>query len=291
MNFFDLHADVPIILDSDKFYSSVVDLCKYPFEKYIQVMAIFLRENEKNLFDLYKHRSKITKAYLKKCDFPLIEQNVTKSSGALLSVENAGFLAEDINYLYKLKDDGVKFLSLTWNSDNMLASGANGNGGITSLGKDVINLMNELDIALDVSHLSHKATIEGIELANKVLASHSVPFILNSHNRNIKYEALLALKQKNGIVGICFYPLFLGGDDVTKRLIEAVEYLISLGMENNIAIGTDFDGADMTENLSKTAHIPSLFNAFCSFGLKKSMVNKIFYQNAIAFFSEMCENK
>lgn len=291
MNFFDLHADTPLILCENNRDSSVVDIVNHPFKKYNQVMAVFLRDDDKNAFENYNRRTSILKQYLKGCDFPLISNLPIKSNGALLSVENAGFLAEDINRIYTLKKDGVVMLSLTWNGDNALASGANGSGGITALGKDVILEMNRLGIALDISHLSHKSAMQGIELADKVLASHSAIYSLNPHRRNLGYEAILALKQKQGIIGLCFYPLFLGGEDVFKRLFDSVEYLISMGLENNIAFGSDFDGAEMSSLLSKTDHIPKLFNAFCSCGLKKTTVNKIFYKNAIAFFDKMCENK
>ncbi|MBE6761842.1 MAG: hypothetical protein E7551_06105 [Ruminococcaceae bacterium] len=291
MNFFDLHADTPLILCENNRDSSAVDIVNHPFKKYNQVMAVFLRDDDKNAFESYNRKTLILKQYLKGCAFPLISNLPIKSSGALLSVENAGFLAEDINRIYTLKKDGVVMLSLTWNGDNALASGANGSGGITALGKDVILEMNRLGIALDISHLNHKAAIQGIELADKVLASHSGIYALNPHQRNLKTEALLKLKEKQGIVGICFYPLFLGTDDVFKSIIHSAEFLISLGMENNIAFGSDFDGADMSPLLSKTAHIPELSKAFCSVGFKKSTIHKIFYENAIAFFSKICENK
>ena len=291
MNFFDLHADTPLVLDSNNPKSSVVDLSSHPFQEYKQVMAIFLNEDLVNPVDAYNRRMKLIKSHLKDCNFPFLNQEFKSSCGALLSVENAGFLANDIEFLLKLKDDGISFLSLTWNNDNLLASGANGDGGITQKGKDVIKFMNEIGIALDISHLSHKAAMEGICLADRVLASHSAIFTLNPHSRNIKDETLLSLKQKNGIIGLCLYPLFLGGDDVAERLADSAEYLVNLGLENNIAIGTDFDGADMAFSVSKTDHISSVFNTFCRRGFEKSTVEAIFYENAIAFFNKICENK
>ena len=290
MNFFDLHADTPFVLDLNNPNSSVVDLVNYPFEKYNQVMAIFIRDDEQNPFKVYNRRVDIIKKYLKKQKFPILNGDFT-SSGALLSVENAGFLADDINQIYKLHRDGVCMLSLTWNGDNGLASGADGVGGITSKGKNVIKIMNELGMALDISHLSHKAALEATELADNVLATHSGIYSLNPHKRNLKDEVILSLKEKKGIIGLCFYPLFLGNDNVFKALIRCAEYLISLGMEKNISFGSDFDGADMSPMLSQTAHIRGLFDEFCRRGLKKSLVNGIFYENAIAFFGKICENK
>lgn len=291
MNFFDLHADTPLVLDEKSSNSSVVDLINHPFDVYKQIMAVFIRDGDNAPFESYNRRISLIKNHLKNCGFPLFEKSLLNSSGALISVENAGFLAEDIGRISTLKKDGVVALSLTWNDDNPLASGANGNGGITPLGREVIKEMNSLGMALDISHLSHKSAMEGIELADKVFASHSGIYHLNPHQRNLKTSTLLALKQKQGIVGLCFYPIFLGGNNVVEHLFDSAEYLISLGMEESIALGSDFDGAEMSSCLSKTAHIPNLFNEFCSRGLKKSTVNKIFYENAIAFFSKMCENK
>ena len=285
-----MHADTPFVLDLNNSNSSVVDLVNYPFEKYNQVMAIFIRDDERNPFEIYNRRVYIIKKYLKKQKFPILNGDLT-SSGALLSVENAGFLADDISRIYKLHRDGVCMLSLTWNGDNGLASGADGVGGITSKGRDVIKIMNELGMALDISHLSHKAALEAIELADNVLATHSCIYSLNPHKRNLKDEVILSLKEKQGIIGLCFYPLFLGNDNVFKALTRCTEYLFSLGLEKHISFGSDFDGADMSPMLSQTAHIQSLFDEFCRMGLKKSLINGIFYENAIAFFGKICENK
>lgn len=290
MNFFDLHADTPHLLDYDK-EKSCIDLINYPFEYYNQVMAIFLNDNDNDPFNSYNRRVKLIKEHLKSHQFPLILGDYKRGSGAILSVENASFLADDINRLYRLKNDGIKLLSLTWNGDNLLASGANGNGGITNLGKDVIREMNRLGIALDISHLSHKAAMEGIEFADKVLATHSGVYELNQHNRNLKKEHLLALKEKDGIFGICFYPVFLGGEDVFNRIYNSIELLISLNMDKNIAFGSDFDGAEMASVLSNTNHIANLYGFLLEKGLKKEVINRIFCENAIDFFSKICENK
>ena len=73
-------------------------------------------------------------------------------------------------------------------------------------------------------------------------------------------------------------------------LLKNVNHLVELGMENNIAFGSDFDGAKMSDSLSKTSDLPYLYNKFIKSGLKKSFVDAIFYENALAFFSKMCEN-
>lgn len=291
MNFFDLHADTPYVLDILTESHSIVDIKTYPFNFYNQVMAVFIKDDENNPFELYRRRLNLIRNYLFKNKFSFLKNMPPYKSGAYLSIENAGFLAKNLNQIYKLFDDGVCMLSLTWNGDNELASGAMGSGGISSKGKDLIKIMNELGIALDISHLSHKAAMQGIELADKVLATHSCIYDLLPNKRNIKTETINYLAQKQGIIGICFYPLFLGSDDVFQKIIYSVEYLLNLGFEKNISFGSDFDGADMSSSLSSTKHIPKLYEAFIDNGFKNSTIENIFYKNAIAFFNKICKNK
>lgn len=283
MNLFDLHADTPLFLGTNNAENSVVDMVNHPFENYIQTFAVFIREEDKNGYLTFEKRLKDIRRFAAGNKIPIIGKKM--QNGILISVENAGFLAEDINLIYNLYKSSVKMVSLCWNNDNALASGAYGSGGITPLGKKVIGLMNNLGIALDISHLSHKAAQEGIDLANKVLATHSCAFDLHPHPRNIKRETLLKLKQKGGIVGICFYPEFLGGNNVAQCIKAQIEYLLSLGMQKNISIGTDFDGADMAPELQKTAQIYDLYKYLLNEGFEKPLLEQIFYKNAIDFFN------
>ena len=72
-----------------------------------------------------------------------------------------------------------------------------------------------------------------------------------------------------------------------ESIVNSAKYLLDLGMENNIAIGSDFDGADMSVNLCKTAHVSNLYTFFCNSGLKKSTVDKIFYKNAYNYIANL----
>ena len=288
MNLFDLHADTPLTLGDDT-KKSAVDIINHPFENYIQTFAVFIRENDDNGYLTFEKHLKAIGQFAAGNKTPIIGQKL--QNGILLSAENANFLANDINLIYNLYNASVKMVSLCWNNDNLLASGACGNGSVTPLGKKVIGLMNSLGMALDISHLSHKAALEGIDLADKVLATHSCVYDLHPHPRNIKREALLKLKQKGGIVGICFYPEFLGGNNVAQRIKAQIEYLLSLDMQKNISIGTDFDGADMAPELSKTAQIYDLYIYLLKSGFEKPILERIFYKNAIDFFSQICKNK
>ena len=53
-----------------------------------------------------------------------------------------------------------------------------------------------------------------------------------------------------------------------------------MGFENHIAIGSDFDGADMCEQMQGIAKIPDLYANLSGRGLNKDILYKIFYKNA-----------
>lgn len=290
MNLFDLHCDTPLILDRNDLEKSV-DMVKHPFENYTQTMAIFLKEEPSFGFEFYQNRLNVIKKYAFENNIPINKNGDLPFSGIVLAVENSSFLSKQPDLIYKLFDDGVRMLSLTWNGDNELASGANGSGGITPKGIEVIKAMNSLGMVLDVSHLSYNAALMGARLANRVVATHSVPYSCFAHKRNIKDETLSVIKQKGGLVGLCFYPEFFGNENALYALNSQINHLLSLGMEDNISLGSDFDGALMSPELSKTAHIADLYKNFLRLGLKNTLLDKIFYKNAIAFFSKICENK
>ena len=290
MYFFDFHADTPLVLSSDNGALSAVDLINPPFERYIQTFALFFRDGDKNTFETYKIRLNAVKQFCGKNNIPILTKIGSVKKGVILSVENGSFFAENPDFLNTIYNDGVRILSLSWNGKNNLASGADFNGGLTKKGKELIGKMNALNMAVDISHLSKKSSFEALDISKTVIATHSCCEKIFKHKRNLSDEELKKIKQKNGLIGLCFYPEFLGSDNVADRLIANVYHLLELGMENNIAFGSDFDGAKMAPELAKTAHIPWLYNQFLKAGLKKSLVEAIFYKNALAFFSKICEN-
>ncbi len=290
MNFFDLHADTPLCWSGSVNKKTAVDLAHHPFDKYTQTLAVFLEESEVDAFKVYRDRVKLIQSVCKTKNITLYSQNQVPYHGAILSVENAGFLAEDLERVERLFLDSVRMVGLTWNNDNRLAGGCSGNNGLTPLGREVIERLNKFGMVLDISHLSKKAAEQAVELAKRVVASHSCADTVFLHKRNISESLLLRLRDKKGLIGLCFYPVFLGSENVVDALYEQISYLCSLGMEDNIAIGSDFDGAKMSPVLSKTADIPSLYNALFCRGIRKSLLDRIFYKNALAFFNDMCEN-
>ena len=87
-------------------------------------------------------------------------------------------------------------------------------------------------------------------------------------------------------MGICFYPEFLGGDTF-ESIYENIFYLCDKGYEDNIAIGSDFDGAKMDKRLDDVSKVGAIYTFLEKKGLKRTLLDKIFYINANNFIAKL----
>ena len=163
---------------------------------------------------------------------------------AILSLEG-GEPIETLEDLEYIKSRGVSMIAPTWNFKNQLACGIleKEDTGLTEFGKKAVRRMNELGILIDVSHLSERSFWDVTEISTKpICASHSNSKSVKDNPRNLTDEQFIKIRDMKGCVGINFYPPFLG-DDI-KCVVDHIDRFLSLGGENNIGIGSDFDGVD-----------------------------------------------
>ncbi|NIP30975.1 MAG: hypothetical protein GTO02_14495, partial [Candidatus Dadabacteria bacterium] len=89
--------------------------------------------------------------------------------------------------LYEFYERGVRILGPTWNNKNIYASGPDTDEGLSDLGYELINIMNELSITLDLSHLNEKSFWQAIDSTQFIpVATHSNARALTNHPRNLK---------------------------------------------------------------------------------------------------------
>lgn len=278
MNFFDLHCDTAYECYKRKvdFYDSSLAVSgnsSLLFGEWKQVFAVWIRDDAENPYELYK---KIIVNFKRKLKSK--PENLTP----LFALEGGAVIEKDITVLNTLKSDGVNFISLTWNGENRLAGGSKSSAGLTNYGKKVIHNMNRMGMVCDVSHLNDKSFYQVICRAERVAATHSNCRAVYDCPRNLSDEQIKLIAEKNGIIGLNFFPAFLGGDTFSK-IYENVYHLLEMGLENNIAIGSDFDGAAMDSRLETVADIPSLFVRLSEKGLSDRVLNRLFYENAERF--------
>lgn len=205
---------------------------------------------------------------------------------AVLTVESGVALGGNAERVFDLHRDGVKMMSLTWNGDNELASGCRGSGGgLTDLGRRVVANMRRCGMVIDVSHLNERGFDELVELGCAVVASHSCLDSVHSHPRNLSDRQFCCIRDCGGLVGINFYRDFLGYGGDADALYRHLSRALELGGEDVIAIGSDYDGAEINEPLSSADCFEPLADYLSDRGLADGIITKMFSGNALRFFA------
>lgn len=301
MKVFDLHCDTItecckncVSLYDNDMHLSLKRMEK--FQKYIQIFAVWIRD---------EMRGEVARQYFDKVAdyfYKQIEENKNVISAfgdksetkvkAILSVEGGSACGGTLDGLTHLYNRGVKLVTLTWNSPNEIASGAFSEGGFTSFGKDFVKLAEEYGIILDVSHLNRESFYDFIKISNKpFVASHSNADIVENpkgRKRNLTDEQIRLIKERNGIIGLNFCRNFLESDGFfgIDSLVRQIDYFLSLGCENNIALGSDYDGCSIHSDFAGVEKLFSVYNILAEKGYSRELLDKIFYENAHRFFSE-----
>lgn len=308
MQFFDLHCDTlyRCLKENKGLYNNDFDVSLkkgHNFEKWLQCFAIWIPDglNDEEIKDLFskavcKFNLEIKKnePYIYKCSnkSDLKNNENTKKCGAIFTVEGGNVLLNDINRLDYLHDAGVKMITLTWNGESCFGSGClvDNPRGLTSFGKKALKKMSKLGIYADVSHTSDKLFFDVAEcIDTPIIATHSNSRTVCDNKRNLTDEQFKIIKDSNGLVGINFYKYFLnskgnaGFSDIRKH----VEHFLSLDGENIICMGSDFDGADMPDDILSIESVCDLYEYFLKCNYKESLIDKIFFSNAYNKFKNM----
>ena len=245
-------------LNENKTMVNISAMKKY--KSYIQFFAAFVSKDFPNPMLRAVEILDKAKEEIKKNNINLIlsyedfENTINKNSyGGILAIEDARALCGSLSSVRFFYDYGVRAMTLAWNDDNEVTAGVANvekDAGLTNFGADVVREMNRLGMIVDVSHITEKGFWDVMNISTKpVMASHSNCYSVCSHRRNLKDEQIKALIKNGGIMGINIYPLFLENEPEKaniKSVIRHIDHALSLGAEDNICLGSDFDGIDIT---------------------------------------------
>src|SRR5699024_5222124 len=167
--------------------------------------------------------------------------------GAVLTLEGADAFGNELMKLRQLYRLGVVSIGMTWNNANLCADGAGEprGGGLTLLGKEVVQLNNEHKVLTDVAHSTEQGFWDILEYADYPIASHSNARALCDHVRNLNDEQAKAMFDKDGLIHVVYNPPFINensNEATIADLIKHIDHLCSLGGVNHIGFGSDFDG-------------------------------------------------
>ena len=167
--------------------------------------------------------------------------------GAILGWQNTRPIADRLDRLYFFHKLGLRIMQPTYNYRNFLGDGCleDEGAGLSSFGRDAIKLMNQLGIAIDLSHVGYRTAMDVIALSEQpVLVTHANPSAITPLARNKPDDLIRALVEKGGLIGASIYgPMCWNGDPAAKPAIadyiRQVEYLAEVAGIENVSFGTD----------------------------------------------------
>lgn len=217
-----------------------------------------------------------------------------------LGMEGLSAIGDDLNRFKELVEDyGVRHVGLTWNEKNQFASGVPEKGGVTELGKELIELVEKLGVVLDVSHLNDESFWDLIKMAKgPVVATHSNARALASHGRNLKDEMMITIKETGGLIGLNAATDFISDEKEKQDLVHLVkmlEYMKDKVGIDHVAFGFDFmeflpleaqgsmkpdEGETSTPaNFLRESDLPNLLDEMMRAGFIQEEIEKIAYKN------------
>lgn len=170
----------------------------------------------------------------------------TRRVGVMITLQESTHFRTpaDVNEFFSL---GQRISQLTYNFNNRIGSGflERRDGGLSVFGSSIMKRMEEVGMAVDVSHCGDQTTLDALEAATKpVLFTHAtcrslIPNLLRAKTD----EAIKRMAKTGGVMGIDFIR-FMVRDREPVGLEDALDhfdYARKLVGSEHLAIGSDLD--------------------------------------------------
>jgi membrane dipeptidase len=154
------------------------------------------------------------------------------------------FLEENVERIGVFRQLGVRIMQLTYNNRSIFGDGClePGNAGLSKAGVAAVKKMNEIGVAVDLSHSGYRTTSDGIaQSAKPVLISHAGCAAVYAHPRNKPDEILKALAERGGYFGVYLMPYLVASPTVPTRehVLDHVVHAINVCGADHVGIGSD----------------------------------------------------
>ena len=211
-------------------------------------------------------------------------------STAYLTIENGLALNGKLENVGRFADLGVRTMTLTWNARNRIGDGADvrDSNGLSAFGKEVVREMEKHHMIVDISHASERLFYDVADCTSlPFVASHSNAYAVTRHRRNLKDGQIKILMERHGLIGLNFHNAFLNDrpeDACLTDILRHTEHFLSLGGEDCLCFGSDFDGGTLPKNFQNSRVYHRIAELLLHHHYSEGLIQKIFYDNALNFF-------
>jgi membrane dipeptidase len=164
--------------------------------------------------------------------------------GIMPGFQYTAFLEEKPDRIEMFRQLGVRIMQLTYNNRSLFGDGClePGNAGLSKAGIAAVKKMNDLGVAIDLSHSGYRTTSEGIAASAKpVLITHSGCAAVYAHPRNKPDEILKAIADRGGYFGVYLMPYVVASPTVPTRehVLDHIVHAINVCGADHVGIGSD----------------------------------------------------
>lgn len=215
---------------------------------------------------------------------------------AIMHMEGAEAIDPDFHTLDVFYNAGLRSLGPVWSRPTIYGEGvpfrypSDGDigGGLTEHGIRLVRKCNDLGVMIDLSHLNEAGFWDVARHSTAPLvATHSNVHAICPHSRNLTDRQLGAIAESDGMVGLNFAVAFLRPDGQMRtdvpltQMLEHIDYLIDRLGEDRVGLGSDYDGAQVPEEIGSTAGLPMLRQAMADYGYGSDLIEKLCNKNWI----------
>lgn len=210
---------------------------------------------------------------------------------------NARSLGSDLGALDELYREGVRVFGLThagnndW-ADSSRPSAGTGeeHGGLSPLGKQAIQKLNDLGIVVDVSQLTTAGVLQAVQLSRApVLASHSGVRALVESPRNLSDAEIDAIGRNGGAIHVPAFNAYLAKPAAdpsaprpkatVKDLVDQIDYIVKRIGIDHVGIGSDFNHGAGIDGFSNESDAPNITRELLARGYRESQIAKVWGGN------------
>ena len=165
--------------------------------------------------------------------------------GILLGFQNSDHFrtVADVDAFHRL---GQRVSQLTYNVQNAIGCGyeAETDCGLTPFGGELVARMNQVGMAVDVSHCGDRTTLDAFAASQRpVLITHANCRALNPHPRCKSDEVIRRMAAGGGVMGISGVRMLVRATEPTtlEHLLDHFDHVAKLVGVEHLGVGSDID--------------------------------------------------
>jgi membrane dipeptidase len=202
-------------------------------------------------------------------------------TAGVLSIEGLQALDGRLDMVDTLYAAGYRIMGLAHFFDNEVAGSAHGavQGGLTPLGRQVVQRTESLGILVDLAHASPRTVDDVLAIAKRpVVVTHTGVKGTCPGPRNLSDDQVRRIAATGGVIGIGYWDGAVCEIDPAS-IARAIRYVSRIAGIDHVALGSDFDGA--TRTYFDASDLVLVTDALLSAGFREDEVRRIMGGNVV----------